>query len=185
MEPKPDLSKFSTLKLRGELKRWEKRRNALLAAFPYLEDGSASLTAQYAGGPVWDEHAEAKSQLTKLKLELIRREQLNFPEDAAKKEPARKAASAVALQSGFSHSPDYRSVTLRHQTYPLTSQQAQMIQILHRAHEGGNPDVSIATILEEFGTPNSRWQDTFKRKGDARKALVRSGETKGTLRLNL
>jgi hypothetical protein len=75
VEPQPQLSELSVLELRSELKRWEKRRNALLAAFPYLEDGSASLTARYVRGPVWDQYDSANSQIAKLKLELYRRDQ--------------------------------------------------------------------------------------------------------------
>ena len=85
----------------------------------------------------------------------------------------------------FTHSPDYRSVTLRGKNYPLTSQQAQMIQILHQAHESGNPDVSVAHILERLEKQSSRWQDTFKSNPNAKRALVKSGERRGTLRMNV
>jgi hypothetical protein len=85
----------------------------------------------------------------------------------------------------FAHLDDYRSVTMRGKSYTLTSRQAQMIESLHRAHESGNADVSIDGILEKIGTPNSRWQDTFKSNPEAKKALIKSGARKGTLRLNL
>jgi hypothetical protein len=85
----------------------------------------------------------------------------------------------------FTHQEDYRSVTLRGQTYTLTSRQAQVVEILHRAYLDEKPDVAIDYILEKLGTQNSRWQDTFKRNPEARKALIRKGERKGTLRLNL
>ncbi len=95
MELQPDLSKISALELRGEIERWETRRNALLAAFPYLEDGSASLTAQYAGGPEWDKLAEANSQIAKLKLELITRDQLETAVPVPEKVPANDRESFV------------------------------------------------------------------------------------------
>ena len=85
----------------------------------------------------------------------------------------------------FSHAQDYRSVTVRGKTYALTSRQAQMIQILHGAYENGNPDMGVDYILEQLGTKNSRWQDTFKGNRNAKQALVKSGASKGTLRLNL
>jgi hypothetical protein len=85
----------------------------------------------------------------------------------------------------FTHSPDYRSVTVRERTYTLTARQAQFIEVLHSASEGGNPDVSIAHILERLETQTSRWQDTFKSNPEGKKALVKSGARKGTLRLNL
>ena len=85
----------------------------------------------------------------------------------------------------FNHSTDYRTVTVRGEKHALTAQQAPMIQILHEAYENGNSDVSIAYILERLEKKSSRWQDTFKSNPKARKALIRSGERKGTLRLNL
>jgi len=85
----------------------------------------------------------------------------------------------------FAHSPDYRTVTIHGKTYTLTPRQAQFIEILHRAYESGKPDLPVARILEKLETPDSRWQDTFKRKPEAKKALIKSGVNKGTLRLNL
>jgi len=60
-----------------------------------------------------------------------------------------------------------------------------MIQILHGAHKNGTPDLGIHTILENLGTPNSRWQDTWKTNKKAQNALIQKGACKGTLRLNL
>jgi hypothetical protein len=103
--------------------------------------------------------------------------------DAAKKEPARNAASAETTKSNFSPSNDYRTVTLGDKMYALTPGQARIVQILHEAYKSGKPNVSIYSIMEQ--TPDSRWQDTFKRNPDAQKALIRMGATKGSLRLNL
>jgi hypothetical protein len=94
-----------------------------------------------------------------------------------------KSTNAAAGQ--FTHSEDYRSVTVRGKPFSLTSRQAQMIEILRDAHANGNPDISIASILERLETPNARWQDTFRSNPNARKALIRTGPHKGTLRLNL
>ena len=95
-------------------------------------------------------------------------------------------ATVEALdRTTLTHSPDYRSVTLRGETHALTSQQAQMVQILHQAHESGNPDVSVAHILEQLEKRSSRWQDSFKSNLNAKAALIKSGRRKGTLRLNL
>jgi hypothetical protein len=82
MEQQLELSEISASELRGKLKHWEERRNSLLAAFPYLVDGSVSLTARYAGGPEWNNFAEAMLEIKKLKLELISRgEALRPPEE--------------------------------------------------------------------------------------------------------
>ena len=88
---------------------------------------------------------------------------------------------------GFSYSPDYRTVTVRGETHPLTAQQAKMIELLHNAQKNGNPDVSIAYILVELKGEHtcSRWQDTFKSNPKAKEALIKSGARKGTLRLKL
>jgi hypothetical protein len=86
-------------------------------------------------------------------------------------------------RSVFSHSGDYRSVTLRGVRHTLTFRQAHMVQILHDAQQSGNPEIAIATILEQLGTPNARWHDTFKSNLEAKKALIGPGERKGTLRL--
>jgi hypothetical protein len=96
-----------------------------------------------------------------------------------------KPKDALQETGPFTHSPDYRSVTIRGKTHSLTPRQAQVIQILHEAHESGNPEVSHDFILEKMETNNSRWQDTFKSNRIARNALIRVGKTRGTLRLNL
>jgi hypothetical protein len=85
----------------------------------------------------------------------------------------------------FAHSPDYRSVSMKGKTFPLTAQQAHVIRMLHDAHKGGNPELSTHYILEELGTPGSRLRDTFRSSPEAWKALVADGTTRGAKRLNL
>ena len=87
--------------------------------------------------------------------------------------------------SGFTHSDDYRSVTLRGETHLLTAQQAHVIQILHEAYKNGTPEVGTASVLEKVDTTNSRLRDTFKSNPPAWKVLVVRGKRRGTLRLNL
>ncbi len=102
-----------------------------------------------------------------------------------------KSARAVAINSTgadsqpFTHSQDYRSVTIRGNAFNLTGRQAQIIEILDEARTSGNPDISVALILERLETKNGRWQDTFKSNADAKKALIVIGRRKGTLRLNV
>jgi hypothetical protein len=93
--------------------------------------------------------------------------------------------SDATRDSAFTHSDDYRTVTLRGVTYTLTPRQAQIIEILHSAYESGQPDVSVHYILEKLETRNGRWQDTFKSNKKARQALISTGSGKGMLRLNL
>jgi hypothetical protein len=91
----------------------------------------------------------------------------------------------ATLRVKFTHSEDYRTVTIRGKTHTLTAQQAQMVEILHQAHSDGNPDVSVALILERLEKSHSRWQDTFKSNPKAKQELIESGVRKGTLRLKL
>jgi len=124
--------------------------------------------------------AQAVALVKQIKTVLVLRNTLSVTT-----EPGDKPENAPREPAPFTHSLDYRSVSLRGKTHSLTPRQAQLIQILHEAHESGNPEVSHAFILEKMETNNSRWQDTFKSNRDAKKALIRIGATRGTLRLNL
>jgi hypothetical protein len=108
-----------------------------------------------------------------------------IPRAAYKRENQGGRPRGDKLGEGFSHSPDYRSVTIRGKPHTLTARQAQMIQILHEAEKKGTPDVSIAYIQEQLETRNSRWQDTWRSNSEARKALIKTGARRGTLRLKL
>lgn len=85
----------------------------------------------------------------------------------------------------FSHSDDYRSVRLTGRSFTLTPRQAQIIQILHSAHEKRTPDIGMQFILEKIDSPSSRLRDSFKSNPEAWKALVKPGNKKGTIRLNV
>jgi len=98
---------------------------------------------------------------------------------------AQETGTAPQKLQEFTCLPDYRCVTVRGKSYTLTPRQAHIVEILHMAYTDGHGDVGIDFILEQLGTANSRWQDTFKTNREARKALVRPGSRKGTLRLNL
>jgi hypothetical protein len=98
---------------------------------------------------------------------------------------AKSAQSKPADTRPFTHSADYRSVAVQGKAYTLTTHQAAMVQILHENYENGSPDVSIVYIMDRRGTPNSRWQDTWKSNSKAKQALIKEGARRGTLRLNL
>ena len=97
-----------------------------------------------------------------------------------------RIADAPSLE-GFSHSPDYRSVTIKGQTFVLTTNQAAIVQCLHEAYDNGNPELSQAYVFERIGSSalNPRLNDTFKGKSEAKKALIATGKGKGTIRLNI
>lgn len=85
----------------------------------------------------------------------------------------------------FRHSPDFRSVSLRGQQIPLTTQQAQAIEILWHAYENGTSELSQAYVLGQIGSENQELRDTFRRPTDLWGTLVVAGTTRGTVRLNL
>lgn len=84
----------------------------------------------------------------------------------------------------FRHSEDFRSVFLRGREYTLTTQQAQIVEMLYDAHKNKTPDLSDDYILDRLGSPGSRFRDSF-RNSDAWGTLVVSGKRRGTYRLNL
>ena len=86
----------------------------------------------------------------------------------------------------FSHSPDYRSVSLRGQPFRLTPYEAQVIEILHKGVENGTPDLGLAYLIQEVCGSEanySRLKDIF-RNDVARKTLIKKSG-KGLYRLNI
>jgi len=104
MESHADLTRVSTIKLKNELSRQEKRLGAVLTAFPYLENGTASLSAQYVGGPEWKERTDAKKRITEIKLELIRRGKWNAYVNSAGSE-IESASETILLSRKRSNAP--------------------------------------------------------------------------------
>ena len=96
------------------------------------------------------------------------------PENATAENPA----------TDFAHSDDYRSIRWNNAPHQLTTQQAQIVQMLHGAHKDGLPALSQDYMLERLGVPNSRLRDSFKRSRLWNTLIVR-GQKKGTYRLNL
>jgi hypothetical protein len=100
--------------------------------------------------------------------------------------PVNGDPQSIALKSEeFTHSDDYRSVTVRGQNFTLTSRQAQVIQILDENRRNGLPDVGKDYLLEKLETPSSRLRDSFKSNLPAWKVLVKTGTKRGTVRLNV
>jgi hypothetical protein len=84
----------------------------------------------------------------------------------------------------FICSPDYRSVKFRDVSLSFTSRQAQVIEMLHEAHNKGAPELGKDYILEQLGERSSRLRDTFK-KHEAWNFLIVGGKKRGTYRLDL
>jgi hypothetical protein len=86
--------------------------------------------------------------------------------------------------AGFRHSPDFRSVSLHEELFALTTQQAQVIQILLDAYRNGTPELSQAYILDRIGSDSGELRNTFRSLKDWPNLIVR-GARRGTFRLNL
>ena len=85
----------------------------------------------------------------------------------------------------FTHSPDFRSVSLAGQQFLLTGSQAKVIKVLYRGWESGNPDLSHEEVMKQAELLNtSRLRDIFRSSRKEREALI-VRRRKGTLRLDL
>ncbi len=83
----------------------------------------------------------------------------------------------------FGHSPDYRSVRFHGRAYPLTDNQACMIEVLHIAFQQGTPNVGKKTLLAAIEQETSRVRDSFKESPLWQKLIV-TGDGRGTYKLN-
>jgi hypothetical protein len=84
----------------------------------------------------------------------------------------------------FEHSDDYRWIQLRNQEYRLTSMQAQIIQILHKTHLDGKPEIGMDHILAEVEARSSRLRDIFRSRPGAWRDLIKK-TSRGVIRLNI
>jgi len=156
------------------------------AYFDLLKNNSDLLfAASNEGGIILSVCVASATFSTRLQRKALEQAEFSPVLDSDKTTQTVKSKPTNGPAAVFTHSADFRSVTLRGETYTLTAQQAQMIKILREAHSSGNPDVSIDYIMAQVDADFSRWQDTWRSKPDARRALVRGGGSKGTLRLNL
>lgn len=114
-----------------------------------------------------------------------------FQEERGKSEkdeggPEPKPANAPPEKDPpFKHSDDYRSIALNGENFTLTPQQARVIEILHRAHERGTPEIGKDFILEEIESTSNRLRDIFRSSPEAWKTLIAKGGKQGTYRLNI
>lgn len=84
----------------------------------------------------------------------------------------------------FSHSDDFRIVTINGTTHSLTTYQSLAIEKLWKATKNHVPEVHQAMILEGIGSCSKRLRDIFKSNMKAYRELIAPGERKGTFRLN-
>ncbi|GEM_PF-6031932 len=95
---------------------------------------------------------------------------------------------SMPLSSGtstsFSHSPDYRSVGLAGVRYPLTPAQAEVVKVLHEAHQEGLAGLSFAQIQLRLSSGSAtRMAEIFK--GSAAWKTFITWDKRGVYRLAL
>ncbi len=176
-----DLSPQASVNLERELADLEGMRVRLRRQFPQLRRFTGREVILQYGRQEEKELSRVTDRIARIRLALLSRGV------ARRRQPRRirrKSSTPVASKAKFTHSPDFRTVTLNGETYHLTSRGAQATQILHDAREQGTPELGTHYILEQLGTKNSRLRDTFKRSHAWGKLIV-AGERRGTVRLNL
>ncbi len=94
-----------------------------------------------------------------------------------------EAAGANKAEEEFTHSEDFRSVTLRGKSYFLNGTEAHVIQILWDTCQKGNAEVAQQTILDRVGLLSRRLRDVFRSRTIYE--LISVGSTKGSVRLRL
>jgi hypothetical protein len=88
-------------------------------------------------------------------------------------------------QSGFTHSPDFRSVCLRGEEFSLTPHQAQVIECLYKAYKNRSPEMGQDRLIVCLELKSRRLRDIFKSRPNAWRKLIVPGATRGSYRLNL
>ena len=86
----------------------------------------------------------------------------------------------------FRHSPDYLSIRFRGKAFSLTSQQAQVIELLHERFKQGIPWLGKERIFIDLRKEfySGKLKDIFRSRKEAWKALVVS-DKKGRYKLNV
>ncbi|MCC6238130.1 MAG: hypothetical protein IT299_11240, partial [Dehalococcoidia bacterium] len=97
---------------------------------------------------------------------------------------ATPTAGFVEPVPGFRHSADFRSAQWNGQSFSLTPQQAQVVEMLLDAWLNGTPDLGQGYLLDRIGTTANELRFTF-RDSPAWGTLVVGGGTRGSFRLAL
>lgn len=139
--------------------------------------------------PIWEDQEISPrkkiEEMEKVYIEYVAGEIKSAENNAIEEEIVADTETSSSDKSPFSHSPDYRSVSLRGKTFSLTPRQAQIIEMLYNAHKKGTPELGQHYILEELESQASRLRDAFRSRPEAWDALIMKGKTKGTYRLNI
>ncbi len=83
----------------------------------------------------------------------------------------------------FCASPDYREVSLRGNKFALSTNQARVVELMHRHQSAGDLSMGQGYVLEELGIKSKSLYQVF-RGSSAWGALIVKAEGKGLFRLN-
>jgi hypothetical protein len=171
----------------NEIRSWlvecQSKKIALEKEFPHLKRVYSPLSERREDL----EYNLCELLIPHLRLEIARRgrqREATRTHSNAMEKPVDKRDESASAPRDFQHSDDYRSVVFKGETHTLTSNQAQVVEILHNAYCSGIPDLGKDHVLEKLGTPASRLRDTF-RKSKLWGTLIVFGAKRGTYRLNL
>jgi len=124
------------------------------------------------------ERATLPAKVSELELENKRirrklRQQKKNVKQRLKSLKRKKQKNPRTATNTFKHSGDYRWVRIRKQQYRLTSMQAQVIGILHKAYIEDKPELGMDSILTEIDARSSRLRDIFRSRPGSWRDLVR------------
>jgi hypothetical protein len=86
------------------------------------------------------------------------------------------------IEAKFTHTIDYRCISLDGKVYTFGAKQAHCIRLLHEAWQRGTPDVAEDFLASEI--LDTKWPDLFRRH-PAWNTVIVQGDEEGTVRLNL
>lgn len=157
---------------------------ALLAALPGLLPTGYSRTVVVC--PSFEPPPTHRRQLKSLGVSIVRLDAQNL--FALNETAALEQEATVGASADFHHSEDFRSVSVAGRGFALTPRQAEVVQILYRAHRNRTPELGWPQICAQLRTKidsyPERLTDIFKRSAAWGKLIV-PGKTRGSYRLNL
>ena len=143
-----------------------------------FRDGSAAVSSFHVAAEEYLEiHEDSEALLVKETDLLVRHgerrrvEALLFP----------RHAEAASVAPSFSHSPDYREVSISGLGFTLGPIQAQVVRLLHKHPRDKSGWCSGKIVLEKAGSSSVRMADVFKSQPQWRKLI--ESDRRGNYRL--
>ena len=126
-------------------------------------------------------HTEKPSQNPPLPPKTLEMAQIQKPQNHSEVSQNAQSESSRAWE----HSEDFRVVSAFGKTWNLTLYQSRAVEKLWKAWDNRVPEMHQAAILEGIEACSKRLRDVFKSNMEAYRALITTGERKGTFRLNI